>query len=74
MTVNLSLVWILIIDCCAWYSVIAPSEPKESIWRLSCEAISMINHLCNSNIESAISVPLFGSNAITIRGNAGNGI
>ncbi len=74
MTVNLSLVWILIIDCCAWYSVIAPSEPKKSIWRLSCEAISMINRLCNSNIESAISASLFGNNAITIGGNAGNGI
>jgi len=31
MTVNLSLVWILIIDYCIWYYVIALSEPKESI-------------------------------------------
>ncbi len=74
MTINLSLVWILIIDCYAWYSVIALSEPKESIWRLSCEAIFMINHLCNSNIESVVLVPLFRSNAITIGGNAGNSI
>ncbi len=74
MTINLSLVWILIIDYCTWNSVIALSEPKESIWRLSCEAISMINHLCNSNIESAVSAPLFESNAITIGGNADNSI
>ena len=74
MTINLLLIWILIIDCYDWYSIITLLETKESIWRLSCEAISIINRLCNSNIESAVSAPLFESNAITIRENADNSI
>ena len=71
---SLSAVGEFIIFCWAWYSTIAPSEPNERIWSFNWGAISSINVWCNLVISSALSDPLFGSNAITTGGNFGNGI
>ena len=67
-------VWISIIACCAWNSVIASSEPIDNIWIPSWGAISWISFLCNWLIVFELSFPLFGINAIMIGGNFGKGI
>lgn len=72
--INFSFVWMFKINCCAWNSIIAPSDSKESIQRPSCDAIPKTNCLCNCDIAFAVSIPLFRIKAITTGGNAGNGI
>jgi len=72
--INFLFIWILRIDYCAWYSIIASSDPKKSKQRPSCGTIFKINFLCNCDIISVVSDPLFGIKAITIRENAGNSI